>query len=464
MAHPLLQILPDAVKTNFIGPLKKDAAVLFGFKQDPRFADPGVQRDEQNLDTLQNAAFSGNTKDAFRGQGSKIAARRPLRGIQIKEDTYVSLRIITDTGLPIFQINAAGKEVPTDPKFLKVNDQIGFSFVNTNFIAQSISEERVEKSQILETFGEPFVFFFGERPRFINVSGFLLNTVDFNWRAEWWENYENNLRGTKLVELRAKVYLTWDDIVVSGYILNAQAQDISTEPYRIPFQFSLFLTNYFNIGIRGSIPTGFTSPIDRLRETALASSTGGPDSIFAKVFNPDNLNKISPQFAKIATQLNQSVSATRNALSIIQSASAKLKRTRRQGSGFFAQATQLLDSPRDIEALVLLRGGIKSPRKFGPLRSNFDEFLGTSLDALDIPTPRFDALTRTSFIQRLISFVPALNNAAQLNKTLLQMTENKIGLQSVTSSDPVRGTRSFGEVFTQSNFGPGAASSPFASP
>ena len=41
------------------------------------------------------------------------------------------------------------------------------STVNSNFLIQAVTEERMEKQQVVETFGESFIFFFGERPRVI---------------------------------------------------------------------------------------------------------------------------------------------------------------------------------------------------------------------------------------------------------------------------------------------------------
>lgn len=122
------------------------------------------------------------------------------------------------------------------------------TYVYSNFILQSVVEVRQEKAQILETFGDSYIFFFGERPRILEVRGLLMNTRDFNWRTEFWYNYETLLRGTKLVEKNARIYLFWDDIIVEGYMMSASAQDDAAMPYHIPFQFQLFVTNHMYLG------------------------------------------------------------------------------------------------------------------------------------------------------------------------------------------------------------------------
>lgn len=159
--------------------------------------------------------------------------RRPVRGITIKDDTYATLQVRQSNGEPIalFDGGADG----------------GSGNSTSNFLIQSVAEQRAEKQQIVLTFGEPYIFFFGEQPRVINVSGILLNTEDFKWRAEWWENYDKILRGTACVRSRSRVYLSWDDIVVEGYIMSSDAQETATEQNYVRFNFQMFLTNYQNV-------------------------------------------------------------------------------------------------------------------------------------------------------------------------------------------------------------------------
>ncbi len=172
------------------------------------------------------------------------SVRRPLRGIQIKEDTYASIRVLSATGDPVGLFDSSSSEV---------TNGIGRSSDYANFIIQNLQESRVEKQQIVETFGEDYIFFFGERPRFITVRGVLLNTADFNWKSEFWKNYEEFLRGTKLVELNARMYLYFDDIVVEGYIVSASTNQQAMTPYHLPFNFQMFVSNYAILSSVGSV-------------------------------------------------------------------------------------------------------------------------------------------------------------------------------------------------------------------
>lgn len=170
--------------------------------------------------------------------------RRPLRGIEVKQDTYAVLRAKKATGEDIPLFDSSSPDVEGD---------IGRSHIYSNFLLQSVQEQRAEKQQIVETFGEDYIFFFGEKPRFLNVTGILLNTADFNWKSEFWANYENTLRGTRMVEQNARLYLYYDDVVVEGYIISASASSTTDKPNHLPFSFQMFITNYAILSTVGSV-------------------------------------------------------------------------------------------------------------------------------------------------------------------------------------------------------------------
>lgn len=191
-------------------------------------------------------------------------ARRPLRGLEIKSDTYSLIKLIRSDGteLPLIDSGAVG----------------GTNTQNTNFILQSVTEARMEKHQIVETFGESYIFFFGESPRFLDVTAVLINSFDFNWEAEWWQNYDQYLRGSKSVEMGARTYLFYDDNVVEGYMLMASARKTSDQPLMVQLTFRMFITDYQNISLIGDdnypIRASVNLPPDVSLTTADAFSLG----------------------------------------------------------------------------------------------------------------------------------------------------------------------------------------------
>lgn len=186
---------------------------------------------------------SGPTGGRLARRGFYEGVRRPVRGLQIKDDTYAQIQVIASDGSPKLLIDSGNGGV----KLQDATSQTGFTTKYSNFLLQSVQEARQEKVQVVETFGEPYIFFYGEHPRIVQMTGILINSEDFNWRAEWWENYDQFLRGTKCAQTKTRVLMTWDDIVVMGYMMQCQASEQATDPLQVAFSFNLFLTHYENI-------------------------------------------------------------------------------------------------------------------------------------------------------------------------------------------------------------------------
>lgn len=199
---------------------------------------------------------------ALRQAGDAGGVRRPVRGIEIKQDTYAVIRVMKSDGSFINVIDQAGGFIEGEGSVAKTSNY-------TNFFIQAVAEERHEKQQIVDTFGDAFIFFFGEAPRITQVSGVLLNTNDFNWRNEFWANYEKYFRGTRLVEQNARLYLIYDDIIIEGYMLAASAQDDANRPHLISFNFQIFVTGYSTISALGD--PNFPSPDDSMDYTKQTS-------------------------------------------------------------------------------------------------------------------------------------------------------------------------------------------------
>lgn len=199
------------------------------------------------------------------GRAGLSSVRRPLRGVEIKEDTYAALKVM----------RSDGSEIP----FMDSSDPTGQSNSYSNFILQSVQETRMEKHQIIETFGDSYIFFFGEAPRFVDVTAVLLNSFDFNWEAEWWANWENTLRGSKSVEQGARTYLFYDDTVLEGYMLMAQATKQSSEPFLVSMNFRMFITNQRNVSFVGDPNYPVAATVDVRPDISLSDPLSGSQLI-----------------------------------------------------------------------------------------------------------------------------------------------------------------------------------------
>lgn len=178
------------------------------------------------------AAATSGLRTALAG---KSHARRPTRGLEIKDDTYAYIKII----------RADGSEV----QLVDSSDASGRSTGVSNFIIQNVQDQRMERHQVVETFGDTYLYLFGESPRMLNVSAVLINSLDFNWKAEFEYNYNMYLRGTRAIEQGARCYLFYDDNVVEGYILNCAVIQDAMIPLSVQLQFQFFVTNERNVSL-----------------------------------------------------------------------------------------------------------------------------------------------------------------------------------------------------------------------
>lgn len=185
--------------------------------------------------------------------------RRPLRGIEVKSNTHAYMRVQT----------GGGDAVPLTDS----SSRTGQSDAYANFLLQSVQETRMERQQILETFGAPYVFFFGEAPRFVDVMAVLPDTQDFNWHAEWWENYAKTFRATRLAEKGSTALLHYDDVILEGYPIQATTSRSSGNHHVVQLQFRMFVTNYVNVSDVGS-------PDFPIREEAILPEQQGTQQSF----------------------------------------------------------------------------------------------------------------------------------------------------------------------------------------
>jgi hypothetical protein len=70
-----------------------------------------------------------------------------------------------------------------------------------------------------------------------------MHTADFNWRNEFIYNYENYLRGTKLVEAGARAYIFQAGVLFEGYAIAFDYQQASQQPYHVNFSLQFLVTN-----------------------------------------------------------------------------------------------------------------------------------------------------------------------------------------------------------------------------
>jgi hypothetical protein len=75
------------------------------------------------------------------------------------------------------------------------------------------------------------------------------------WRSTFWQNWDKFFRATKLVEQNARLYLHYDEILLEGYPLDAQASQTAGDPHAVTFSFNFLVTAYVDLAFKQGYTT-----------------------------------------------------------------------------------------------------------------------------------------------------------------------------------------------------------------
>ena len=168
---------------------------------------------------------------------SSVNVRRPLHGMELLEDTYATITVRTAGGNALNVL--ADTSTPESSVYAKSS--------TTNIIVQRIDESRQEKQQIIETFGEDFVYYYGQRPRMLQVNAILPDSLEFQYAQEFWTNYDRALRGTRLVTRDARVFFDVAGQIFEGYLSTAQTSRSADQPRIIQLNFTMYITHSYYV-------------------------------------------------------------------------------------------------------------------------------------------------------------------------------------------------------------------------
>ena len=200
----------------------------------------GVEGNQVNLDMIRESSLA--------------------RQLATKEDSVATIRLVR-------RLNAVEKsKVKSSERHLPWVNLIP---PNTKFFLESVQENREEKVQVIDTFGEWIAFFFGRKPEVYSYSGTLLNAKNHDWKNEFQQNYDLFLRGSQAVKHRATMLLQYDDVIVEGYMLNASIQMTAIADNAVPFSFNLLVINRSAVNARGILGARIERSGGTLLEQAL---------------------------------------------------------------------------------------------------------------------------------------------------------------------------------------------------
>lgn len=198
--------------------------------------------------------------------------RKLLTGDVISQDSFVSYsnniysyiqtnlkRAINKHSLSGFdydnEVTASITLVPDNKNLDRI--QVGnFSGTKIDFILTNVSEQRTEKYQVFETFGAPALFFFDKKVSTYTFSGYLIdgeyknhskpdgNNLGSSWAVEFKNFWEENFRGTKLVNQGQIAFINFNKSGIWGYPVNLSTNVNTNAPFLSGFSFNMIVTKH----------------------------------------------------------------------------------------------------------------------------------------------------------------------------------------------------------------------------
>jgi len=116
----------------------------------------------------------------------------------------------------------------------------GYYGIFNNFMLTSVSESRKTINKVHMNFADSWnVFFFGNSPVMLSMSGGFIDTEEFPYYQEFMVAYEKYISGERLVENNLNMLISYDGKIIEGYILNINTStSVTTESYK---QFSMVI-------------------------------------------------------------------------------------------------------------------------------------------------------------------------------------------------------------------------------
>lgn len=212
------------------------------------------------------------------GEESQKHVRRPLNGLRPNKNYYAT--IMSPNGM----LNSS---------YLDSKKLTNF---NNNFLIQSMTFSRDEKMQVIETFGENYVYFFGNRSPVANFRGMLLNSQTFEWFAEFDTNYVNSFRGTRSAARNKEISITVDGVIYYGHIHNVSYDLNSEQPSSIGVSFSMHVARVQHL-------TNPTSLKNKSRPLAEVLNDQSNTLLNLLVLGASNESTVTREFASLSDEL-----------------------------------------------------------------------------------------------------------------------------------------------------------------
>jgi len=163
------------------------------------------------------------------------------------EDKVLSLTTAKPVGNSAGSISSGVPDQPSGQVVVdKLDGKNDYYGVFNNFSLLNVNEAHEQIVKLHVNFGADWnAFFFGEKPRVYQFSGFFLDSMDYPYYQEFLVAYDKYLSGRKSVENKVQTKFIYDGKIIDGYMLNIQTAQTAADQLIKTFQFTVLVKGIY---------------------------------------------------------------------------------------------------------------------------------------------------------------------------------------------------------------------------
>lgn len=110
-----------------------------------------------------------------------------------------------------------------------------------HFLINQIQLQKRDQTQIIDTFEDSYLYTFGEAPEQATFSGFLINSMNHNWRSGWINAYDQLLSANNSLQEFVDTVIVYENQILKGRILNTNLSQNARNPMAVQFSFNFYI-------------------------------------------------------------------------------------------------------------------------------------------------------------------------------------------------------------------------------
>jgi len=186
----------------------------------------------------------------------------------------------------------------------------------SKFFLEEVIEPHEERYQFVETFGDWYIFFYGERPPIYTFTGLVLNGENYNWLNEFQFFYDSFMRGTRAVQQIGRVNIVYNYQQVTGFMLGKSISFRAVSPLAAAISFKMAVVKRYILS--ANVEGAFSDSAIQSQETIEALQKQIGKSATSHPYLYESISKIAKNVKDPASMESASVQGVKSYAEMIK--------------------------------------------------------------------------------------------------------------------------------------------------